>query len=109
RRNRNPKQVVCTAQFALEEDEIAQLAELTDQEATVETVTVTRDYEGNLEVSLSETLFPEALHPNQVDAHCRALPSPPSGLGPTYEAAASEAWEEANRLAQEGRFADLGA
>jgi predicted ATP-dependent endonuclease of OLD family len=109
RRGRSGKQVVCTATFALDADDVEALLALTDQVGSVETVDVSRDYDGNLEVRFPNDLFPAALHPNQVDKHCAALPPVPTNATAPYQTAAAKCREEANRLAREGRFTELEA
>lgn len=67
RKERKDSHVVCTARFELSEEEIQELAKLTDQKITENTVEVTRNYAGRLEVLFSSGLFPNNLHPNDID------------------------------------------
>jgi predicted ATP-dependent endonuclease of OLD family len=107
RRERNQEQVVCSAVFALEPSDVEGLAKLTDQQGGLTEVTVTRDYAGRLEVAFSGELFPERLHPNEVDRQCEALPKVPSGASPAFRQAVDGCHEEVRRLALEGRFSQL--
>jgi hypothetical protein len=65
RRDRRKDRVVCSAIFQLEPEEIEELKKLTDQNATLESIEVTRTYEGHLNF----------LH-QVVPAHHRAGPRP---------------------------------
>ncbi len=107
RKDRDPDQVVCTAKFELSDAEVKELAQLTESNTDTKTVRVTRNYRGDLEVQLAEGLFPQALHPNQVDAHCQALPTPPSNSSEGYRIRAEAVRAEAIRLGREGRFDEL--
>ncbi len=109
RREQSPAQIVCSARFRLNPEEKEALAGLTDQKMTAELVEVTRDYAGKLEVSFAEGLFPKALHPNDIDGLCEALPLPPAPVGEQYRQAASSCRSEAIRLAHEGRFEELAS
>ncbi|MCL2647112.1 MAG: AAA family ATPase [Phycisphaerales bacterium] len=100
-------QVVCTTEFSLEQAEIEGLAALTTQPVTVTTLQITRDYGGRLEVLFPTDMFPDKLHPNDIDAICETLPAIPEDVDPTFKEAAKECRQEAVRLASEGRFTDL--
>lgn len=107
RKDRNKSQVVCTATFDLDADEIAALSKITDQKQPVTSVKVSRDYEGRLEISFPLDLFPDRLHPNEVDKHCETLPQVQSGVAQAFRNEAAKCLEETRRLAKEGRFSDL--
>lgn len=107
RRTRDKKQVACSARFALTPEDAAELATITDPPAAIDTVEVTRDYGGNLEVVFPEGLALDKLHPNEVDRHCETLPVVPDPVAPSFRAAALKAREEARRLAGEGRYGEL--
>jgi len=111
RRERNSSQIVCTARFELAEAEIEDLRQITDQQVDFKsTVDVTRDYAGRLETCFAEGVFPDRVHPNQVDTTCESLPEIASGaLGHTFSERAATLQEDARRLAREGRFSDLPA
>lgn len=107
RQNRRRDQTVCTAVFVLNSDEIAALSELTDQREPVESVEVSRNYEGQLEVSFPQGLFPEKLHPNQVDEQCSNIPVATEGVGAEFLKVATKCRDESIRVAHEGRFSEL--
>lgn len=107
RRERTKDHVVCAAKFELENDEVAALAALTDQKMTESSVTVTRNYAGQLEVEFPLDLFPNKLHPNDVDRVWESLPAIPDGLGAGFKEAATKCTDAIKRLVCEGRFSEL--
>ena len=107
RRERDLTVVVCSVEFALTGDEKSTLAELTDQKFAAETITVTKNYAGQFEVAFPEGVFPDRLHPNDVDRICEALSEPHAQVGADFLKVAQEARSEAKRLAYEGRYSDL--
>ena len=107
RRQRSKDQVVCSATFALDAVEIAELRSLADRSGEIATIEVTRDYAGRLEVIFANELFPDKLHPNEVDRHCEGLPMIQSGAGSEFTDAAVACRKEIIRLAHEGRFTEL--
>jgi predicted ATP-dependent endonuclease of OLD family len=110
RRERSDAQVVCTARFELSEDEVQTLRTMTDQQVDLKSsIVLTRDYAGRLEVEFSEGVFPNKLHPTDVDRPLTSLPQINSAvLGAPFAERATSLQEEARRLAREGRFSDLG-
>jgi len=107
RRERRKDHVVCSAKFDLDQDEVASLATVTDQKMTASSVTVTRNYDGQLEVEFPSDVFPDKFHPNDVDKVCSTLPALPEGIGLAFKDAATKSSEEIRRLAREGRFSEL--
>lgn len=107
RRQQRTDQVVCTARFELSAKEAAELLELTEKKVTVATVEVTRDYAGRFEVLFPEGVFPDTIHPNDVDAACDALPMPNQHVGEAFKNTASECLAQARRIAREGRFSEI--
>lgn len=107
RKDRNDAQIVCTARFELTPDEAAELSALTDQKMTLTQIEVTRDYAGRLEVLFPPEVFPDKLHPNDIDEICCALPTPSEPIGETFQEKVDECIRETRRLAHEGRFSDL--
>jgi len=87
-------------------EEIEELKKLTDQNATLESIDVTRTYEGHLEVVFPEGLFPEKLHPNAIDGLCDSLPVAPDGLGPAFRDVAVRCRDEIRSLAHDGRLSE---
>ncbi|MEQ1735469.1 MAG: AAA family ATPase, partial [Rhodoglobus sp.] len=108
RRERSDTQVVCTARFELSLEEIGALGEITDQQVQVgSTVEVSRDYGGRIEVQFADGVFPDKLHPNEIDKTCAGFPSVPVAVGAPFQERALAFQEEARRLAREGRFSEL--
>jgi predicted ATPase len=111
RTTQNSQQIVCEVRFKLDDEEQHKLAGLTAQPMTANEVTITKDYAGNFEIRFPDQpdLFPDALHPNNIDEACGSLVEPGNIVGATFAATARECVEEARRLAREGRFTDLSA
>lgn len=109
RRERDQGQVVCSVRFELSEDEKNELAHLTGAEITDGFVTVIKNYAGQFEIEKFEKLFPDKLHPNDIDKICELLPEATTLVGEKYLEAAQSASEETKRLAYEGRFSELAA
>lgn len=107
RRERRKDHTVCSATFLLDENEIAELGKLTDRQDPFSTVEVSRNYEGQIEVTFPSDLFPEKLHPNDVDRQCEKLPQLTPAVGAAYLEQASKCRAEAIRAAHEGRFSEL--
>lgn len=107
RRDRSDKQIAVTGRFELAGTELQQLREITDQKIDSATIEVTRDYGGRLEIHLPADVFPDRLHPNDVDAQCAALPPVPAAVGEGLRACAHACVTEVRRLANEGRFTEL--
>lgn len=107
RKERDDTHTVCTARFGLDESEATELTALTDQKMTLTHVEITRDYAGRLEVLFPSDVFPDRLHPNDIDSICSSLPRPAEPVAEDFQKRAEECSEEARRLAHEGRFSDL--
>jgi predicted ATP-dependent endonuclease of OLD family len=107
RGDRSAAQVVCTAEFQLSEVEIESLNEITTETLQTDKVKIQRDYAGRFEVLFPEDVFPDKLHPNDVDQFCNKLPSSPTDVAPDFLTAATDCRTEAIRLANEGRFSEL--
>lgn len=109
RTNRNEKQIVVEVCFQLEEEEKEKLAEFTEQSVSSSEVIITKDYSGNFEIRFPDQpdLFPDALHPNDIDQACDQLTEPKKEVGEGFARAARECIQEAKRFAREGRFSDL--
>src|SRR4026208_1215190 len=106
---RSAEQVVCVAEFELSPGAEAELQSLTNASSPPGRLKVTRDVAGRFEVLFPSELFPQKLHPNEVDRICGSLPEPPRAVGAPFEAQARSCKEEAVRLAHEGRFSELAA
>ena len=108
RKKRNDAQVVCAARFELSDEEKEELAKLTDQAIDdLTTIEVTKDYAGRFEVLFPSNLFPDKLHPNDIDKICASLPALQEAVGASFREKAMELADEARRLAHEGRFTEL--
>jgi len=108
RKQRSDAQVVCAARFELSPEEKEELAKLTDQAIDdLTTIEVTKDYAGRFEVLFPSNLFPDKLHPNDIDKICASLPALQEAVGASFREKAMELADEARRLAHEGRFTEL--
>jgi predicted ATP-dependent endonuclease of OLD family len=107
RGERSDSQVACQAEFHLDAADTTALANLTTENMMAESLTVTRDYAGRIEVLFPEGIFPDRLHPNDVDQSCSELPSPPAEVARKFFDIAQKCRKEAVRLANEGRFSEL--
>lgn len=109
RNTQSKDQIVCTATFALDEEERKHLAELTDSKVDVAALDIDKDYEGKFEIRFPEGVFPDKLHPNDIDKACDSLPIVAEPVRPEFKQAAENCKSEARRLAHEGRFTELTA
>lgn len=107
RSSRSEEQVVCTGRFNLDASELDALRKLTDQSVELEFLDVTRNYANNIEVLFPEALFPQRLHPNDVDRVCGELPELAEPAGEAFRAAVVQAREKVQRLARDGLFSGL--
>ena len=108
RRDRNKSQVVCSLRFRFTENELEELAKITDVPLDSPEIEITKDYEGRFEVIFPNELFPNRLHPNAIDRICESLPSLPHSVGEAFGEKAASSAHEARRLARhEGRFGDF--
>ena len=109
RTKRNERQAVCEVRFTLSPEELKKLAEIAGQELSGADVVVTKDYAGNFKIQFPEdpTLFPDAVHPNSIEAICQNLPEPTEPVGENFRAVATKCILEAKRYAKEGRFEEL--
>lgn len=109
RKDRDESQIACSARFELAAEEKTQLATITDQTMTATHVVVTRDYAGRFEVVFPQGLFPDKLHPNEIDAACSTLPKFSEPVGELFTTEVEKCVEEIRRFAGEGRFTDLSS
>jgi energy-coupling factor transporter ATP-binding protein EcfA2 len=112
RDERTDEHVVCTAEFELTSTEIEGLRDLTTEEAQFDKANltplqVTRNYAGEFEVLFPDDIFPDKLHPNDIDDTLDTLPNLPDGIGEGFHKEADAILSEAQRYAAEGRFSDL--
>lgn len=109
REKRHEDQVVCTARFKLDENEISELSKLTDQKMELDHLDITRDYGGRMEVLFPKEIFPDTLHPNDIDNLTSKLVPPTENVGQAFREKVTESIEEARRKAREGRFGELAS
>lgn len=109
RDSQSKDQVVSTADFELSAEEAAEILGLTNTPAPLNKLRVTKDYSGKFEVLFPPEVFPNKLHPNEVDRICGSLPEPAQPTSADFLAQVQMCREEAVRLAHEGRFSDLAA
>lgn len=102
-------QIVCTAEFELSTEEETEVLNLTNTPAPLRTLRLTKDYSGKSEVLFPVEVFPNKLHPNEIDAGCDSLPVPSEPVGAPFQVEADACKSEAVRLAHEGRFSELAA
>ena len=109
RTKRNERQAVCEVRFTLSSEELKKLAEIAGQELSGADIVVTKDYAGNFKIQFLEdpTLFPDAVHPNFIEAICQNLPEPTEPVGENFRAVATKCILEAKQYAKEGRFEEL--
>ncbi|MDG4604390.1 MAG: AAA family ATPase [Defluviicoccus sp.] len=110
RRDRSSKQVVCETRFVLDDEERKHLGDISGTEISINTVVVTKDYDGNFEISVPDhpDLFRDTLHPNTVDEIANRIPTPHQDSGEQFKKVAAECTNEARRYVKEGRFSELG-
>lgn len=95
---------VCVAVFALDESEAEELGGLLEQE--VFEVTVTRNYDGELEVGVDASVD-DLLHPNDVDRLTEKLPEQAPTGSKEFREVVKRLRDQATRAAAEGRFQAL--
>jgi predicted ATP-dependent endonuclease of OLD family len=104
---RSPEQIVCTAHFKLDAEELGELKEIAGKEIPFEELEVSRNYKGQLLTSFREDFFSGRLRPNQVDQACSVLPAIPEPVGDGFRNEAQRLQLELKRLGYEGRFQEL--
>lgn len=107
RGERTKEHVVCQAKFRLSDQEKSEIIQIVGRETFPNIVEVSRNYEGQLEVSFGEEIFSDKLHPNDVDDVCDILPEVQKDFSVQFKQRADECINEAKRLAHEGRFTEL--
>ncbi len=107
RKERSEEQEVCRAKFQLSNEEKSALAKIAENATFPDTIEVSRNYAGQLEVDFGKEIFSDELHPNDVDQVCNALPKVQEDFNDQFKQRANECLAEARRLAHEGRFSEL--
>lgn len=103
RQERNPKQVVCTAEFELSSEEIAQLKDLVGIELPVRKVEFSRNYAGTLSLKIpwTEETLPDIPPKSVLESLAKLLEEPPSSVGDAFRAKAHELVELARKAVLE--------
>jgi len=107
RRERDPNTVVCSVEFALSKDDRSALSDIADKKVKDKKVVVHKDYDGNFEVDFESDIFPDRLHPNEVDEICGALPDPTKPVGAEFQKVATNIHQAILNMAKEGRYEAL--
>jgi hypothetical protein len=100
---------VCEAKFQLTDEEISDLNGFSEAPLPDSIVTVSKDYAGRFEVLFPQGIFPDRIHPSEIESACAALPMPGEPVDPQFKEAAAACIADALRLAREGRFTDLSS
>ncbi len=109
RREQNPDATVCTVRFRFGDEELTDVAGLTDQELGTRTLEVRKDYAGKYHVVLDPVAFPDRPHADEVAAAWAQLPVLAETVGAAFRGAAERCLADARGLADGGRLADLAA
>ena len=107
RKDRNEEQVVCSARFELDPEEIEELRQFSGEDVIPSVFEVRRDYAGRLEVLFPPELFPDRLMQQDLDPLLEMFPRVPDLVGSSFGSKARECLEEAKQMISEGRFSDL--
>lgn len=107
RRGRDEAQEVCRAKFQLSNREKSDLAQIAEQENFPDTVEVSRNYAGDLEINFEGEILSDKYHPDDVDNAFDALPGFQDEFGSQFKQRAEECIKEARLFVHEKRFAEL--
>ncbi len=107
RDKRTEKQIVCRTRFKIEPEEEQKLSEITGETIQIGELEITKSYAGEFEIAFPGDLFPDRLHPNDIDKAMGKLPKMPDEVTESFKVEAAEVAAEARRLAAEGRFTEL--
>src|SRR3984893_9274039 len=108
RRTKDETQVVCEGHLDLKAER-RELASLTESAIPPTKTVVTKNYLGQCTVEFPDhpEVFPNRVHPNDVDRICAQLTVPDGAVGDAFSCALGECMEEAKLCAHQGRFAEL--
>ena len=107
RREQNEEHTVCHAEFRLLDEEKSELVQITGWENLPDTVEVSRNYAGQLDVNFGEGIFSDEPHPNDVDKMYDTLPKIQEDFTDPFKQGANECLEKVRHLVSEKRFAEL--
>ena len=99
--------VVCRAKFKLSNPEKAELAQIASIEKIPDTVEVTRNYAGKLEIHWEEDMLLNELSPHDLDNALASLPEVLDEFSDHFKAVAQQGLDEARQLASEGKGPEL--
>lgn len=111
RRAKNENQVVCAATFELTVAEQETLSTITSKQMNANNVIVKKNYAGQFEIEFDSDpdLFPDLLHPNEIDKLHSGLPKPNEPVDATFAELAKKCAEDVAIVVREGRYGDLNA
>lgn len=107
RSSRSEAQVVCSVRFELTDKELDELNHITDIPITDRAIQISRDYAGHFEITYSHDVFPDRLHPNDVDKACASMPQPNEQTNEEFRLKSIELLNEVKQASFEGRYSDL--
>ncbi|MFN4014230.1 MAG: AAA family ATPase [Reyranella sp.] len=106
RPSKSDRQFVCRASFELTPQEKSDLQEFNNQPLP-DRVIVKKDYAGRFAVEFPQGLFPDQVHPSEIENACATFPVPMEPVADAFRKIAAEAVAAALKLAREGRFTEL--
>jgi energy-coupling factor transporter ATP-binding protein EcfA2 len=106
---KNPKQVVCIAEFELTDVEARELETTLGQPLAGRTVRASRTYENELIAEIEPNHAPGALHPKGIAEALKAVPTLPASVGSGFAQAFREVTEHLRQRAADGTVKSLAA
>ncbi|MYE87598.1 hypothetical protein F4X33_01190, partial [Candidatus Poribacteria bacterium] len=102
------EQIVCQAKFQLSEQEKSDIAQITGKAEIPNTIEVSRNYAGRLEVHCEADILSNKLSPVEIDNAFDTLPEVQDEFNDQFKQIAYECFREARHLAADERFTELG-
>ena len=99
---------VCRAKFRLSDEEKEDISKITDGEKIPDTIEVSRNYAGHLEVIFDEESFLQESLPVEIDTILGPLPEAQDNFSKEFKLCADACLNEVKHFVNERRFADLG-
>ena len=99
---------VCRAKFRLSDEEKEDISKITDGEKNPDTIEVSRNYAGHLEVIFDEESFLQESLPVEIDTILGTLPEAQDNFSKEFKLCADACLNEVKHFVNERRFADLG-
>ena len=103
----NQEQVVCCAKFRLSDQEKSDLAQIAPVNKMPNTVEVSRNYAGQLEINFGEDILSNIPPPNDIDIIFSELPEIRDEFGDQFKQSAYECLREARELASKERLSEF--